>query len=331
MLEERDFPPTISTCLGVCDRSFLWIVNFELIVAMDDTSEGMFDLVNVKNDLALKLPSIAREQCTCGASAEDVVSELRIAFDVALQVEDIKVENLENSSLAANGCSDIISTMMSEKRQVLEHPKATSTVPLAHTVKCLCKCATSSLTDCISSASMDNNDNPQEGAFQMPAISLPVARKLVSAMKGGREKEGLAPRKLSVSWAPDVYDPPPSSVSHLPKRNNHSYRSSKKHSKGKQKSKNSQGSSSSRKKDKKHHHRKVSEKAEPSLRLTFAMDPVLATNTEKNLSTSNYNSTTMELLDFDNGEDCDNPDSNCGSSFLRKSCGTLHLSYAETT
>lgn len=37
---------------------------------------------------------------------------------------------------------------------------------------------------------------------------------LVSAMKGSREKHGASPRKLSVSWAPDVYDPIPTSLSH---------------------------------------------------------------------------------------------------------------------
>jgi hypothetical protein len=38
---------------------------------------------------------------------------------------------------------------------------------------------------------------------------LQSARNLVSAMKGGR-----GPRKLSVKWAPEVYDPIPTSVSH---------------------------------------------------------------------------------------------------------------------
>lgn len=32
-------------------------------------------------------------------------------------------------------------------------------------------------------------------------------------MKGSREKQG-SPRKLTVSWAPDVYDPIPNSLSH---------------------------------------------------------------------------------------------------------------------
>lgn len=33
-------------------------------------------------------------------------------------------------------------------------------------------------------------------------------------MKGSREKQGVLREKLTVKWAPDVYDPRPTSVSH---------------------------------------------------------------------------------------------------------------------
>jgi len=41
--------------------------------------------------------------------------------------------------------------------------------------------------------------------------------KLVSAMKGSREKEGASQTKLTVKWAPDVYDPLPTLSSHTVK------------------------------------------------------------------------------------------------------------------
>ncbi|KAE9461139.1 hypothetical protein C3L33_06942, partial [Rhododendron williamsianum] len=47
-------------------------------------------------------------------------------------------------------------------------------------------------------------------------ISLPV----VSSMRGSREKRGLHVEKLSVRWAPDVYDPTPTSQSHTVKSYN---------------------------------------------------------------------------------------------------------------
>ncbi|KAL1195849.1 hypothetical protein V5N11_027715 [Cardamine amara subsp. amara] len=37
---------------------------------------------------------------------------------------------------------------------------------------------------------------------------------LIPAIRGGREMHGKSVEKLSVSWAEDVYDPPPSIVSH---------------------------------------------------------------------------------------------------------------------
>ncbi|KAI3526473.1 hypothetical protein L1887_05727 [Cichorium endivia] len=43
--------------------------------------------------------------------------------------------------------------------------------------------------------------------------SLPKPLKPVSAMKGSREKRGVGPpKKLTVKWAPDVYDPVPCSA-----------------------------------------------------------------------------------------------------------------------
>ncbi|XP_073275857.1 uncharacterized protein [Primulina huaijiensis] len=60
--------------------------------------------------------------------------------------------------------------------------------------------------------------------------------KLVSAMKGNREKQGIPTKKLSVTWASDVYDPVPASVSHFPCDSNQHCRSNgKKYGKNKQK------------------------------------------------------------------------------------------------
>lgn len=79
---------------------------------------------------------------------------------------------------------------------------------------------------------------------------------LVSAMKGSRAKRGIV-TKLSVSWAPDVYDPPVTSDSHTVKPHQRSSR------KGHYKYKPPKGSSrtsSGSKKDKKHSHHSSSSK-----------------------------------------------------------------------
>ncbi|KAF8043173.1 hypothetical protein BT93_A1498 [Corymbia citriodora subsp. variegata] len=48
-------------------------------------------------------------------------------------------------------------------------------------------------------------DNPALGC----SVFSPAPLELVSAFKGSHEKQGGALRKLTVTWAPDVYDPPP--------------------------------------------------------------------------------------------------------------------------
>ncbi|KAJ1416872.1 hypothetical protein SESBI_17029 [Sesbania bispinosa] len=53
------------------------------------------------------------------------------------------------------------------------------------------------------------------------SVSLPAPPKLVSAMKGNREKQGRAQMKLTVKWAPDVYDPVPTLLSHTVKSKKH--------------------------------------------------------------------------------------------------------------
>ncbi|CAO2177795.1 unnamed protein product [Urochloa humidicola] len=100
--------------------------------------------------------------------------------------------------------------------------------------------------------------------------------RLVSAMKGTRAKPGIV-TKLSVSWAPDVYDPPVTSDSHTvrghprssrkghykykPFKSSSSSSSSRNTSgskKDKKHSRHSSSSSSGSKKDRKHSHRSTS-------------------------------------------------------------------------
>ncbi|MFS7990011.1 hypothetical protein Hanom_Chr11g01053781 [Helianthus anomalus] len=76
------------------------------------------------------------------------------------------------------------------------------------------------------------------------STSLPTTPKPVSAMKGSRAGP---PQKLTVKWAPEVYDPVPTSVSHAVTKNKPE-RQSKKNSKSKHKN----GSKSSRGNKNKH-------------------------------------------------------------------------------
>lgn len=63
---------------------------------------------------------------------------------------------------------------------------------------------------------LDDEPEGPDIALQQLFSEGPIqpAEPLVSAMKGSREKLGGSPVKLTVKWAPDVYDPIPNSLSH---------------------------------------------------------------------------------------------------------------------
>ncbi|KAL0336843.1 UNVERIFIED_CONTAM: hypothetical protein Scaly_1959400 [Sesamum calycinum] len=137
--------------------------------------------------------------------------------------------------------------------------------------------------------------------------------KLVSAMKGSREKQGTAPKKLSVTWAPDVYDPTPTAASHVPSSKNQHYRNDgKKHWKNKQK-KGGKSSRGSRGKDKKQARKNSGDSAK--------LKPLH--DNDKIDSTEPLGS----VVDFHGAS----PDPFCGSSFLKKSVATLHFPVTEAT
>nr|XP_043635233.1 uncharacterized protein LOC122606355 isoform X2 [Erigeron canadensis] len=85
--------------------------------------------------------------------------------------------------------------------------------------------------------------------------SLPNPMKPVSAMKGSREKRGAAPpNKLTVKWAPDVYDPIPAPSLHTSINRPHKQGKKKYKIKQKNGSKSSRGSKG---KDKKQVHKSM--------------------------------------------------------------------------
>ncbi|XVF76598.1 hypothetical protein PTKIN_Ptkin13bG0278600 [Pterospermum kingtungense] len=141
------------------------------------------------------------------------------------------------------------------------------------------------------------------------SISLPTPSKLVSALKGSREKQGLSPSKLTVTWAPDVYDPPPTSVLHTvrgkkqqkPKKNNDKKKNGKKGQKGNNSSRGGGGG-----KDNKQFRRSCgsSDRCRKPLEI---QDRVV--------------NTSGDLDGFDVGS----PDPYCGSSFLNKSSSRMML------
>ncbi|KAF8110616.1 hypothetical protein N665_0081s0046 [Sinapis alba] len=101
----------------------------------------------------------------------------------------------------------------------------------------------------------DDEDKDENLTTTAPVVLIP-------AIKGSREKHGLSLRKSSVSWADDVYDPPPSIASHTRNKKQQQQQKSKNkdsHRKtGKKGQKNKDSSSSRSGKNKKQASRKHS-------------------------------------------------------------------------
>lgn len=90
------------------------------------------------------------------------------------------------------------------------------------------------------SRAISNYSEPKASSTYERSPSFPsTSRLLVSAMKGGRERSGEASptENRRVNWAPDVYDPPVTSVDHTVKGHQQRSRSRKDKSKQKQKPK----------------------------------------------------------------------------------------------
>ncbi|CAN6934595.1 unnamed protein product [Brassica oleracea] len=101
--------------------------------------------------------------------------------------------------------------------------------------------------------SSDDDDDDMNLATAESVTAVTV----IPAIKGSREKHGKSLEKLSVSWAEDVYDPPPSLVSHTRSKKHQPQKSKSRDSlkkngkKGQKGSSNSSSSSSRGSKDKK--------------------------------------------------------------------------------
>ncbi|XP_021743022.1 uncharacterized protein LOC110709116 [Chenopodium quinoa] len=249
--------------------------------------------------------STMKVQYACSGTTVDTLQKLGNAFHDNLLVNS---ENLDTGILPSDDNGSSSSSSLEDKDTGSGDFDSDLEGSIATSCKCLHKCATFP----VAVKEEATLDYQSESKSCMRSLSLPTESKLVSALKGSREKIGGPPRKLSVSWAPDVYDPPPTSLSHYPKKKNQQQsKSSKKHGKGKQKSKSVRGGGSATK-DKKHYH-KSGGRSDRCLDSFAETDRVLSSNSYKSL----------DLLDF-NEDDIGSPDSNCSSSFLGQAGGTMH-------
>jgi len=153
------------------------------------------------------------------------------------------------------------------------------------------------------------------------SVSLPPTLKLVSAMKGGREKNGVASspsENRHVKWAPDVYDPPVTSVCHSV---TNSYQRRSKHRK---KEKNKQ---KKRQKGKSKKNQQQSSAQNPSAPQVPGIGPKGVSTTGGQSPADDLSEHEAGIMDYSMGSQ----EANCGSSFLRESVAKMHFSTAEAS
>ncbi|KAG6386346.1 hypothetical protein SASPL_155244 [Salvia splendens] len=160
-----------------------------------------------------------------------------------------------------------------------------------------------------SNSKCDSKDSDESGDNLPDSTSSATLSKLASAMKGSREKQGIPPKKLSVTWAPDVYDPIPTSVSHVPSSRNQYIRSySKKYGKNKQRG----GGKSSRGTKGKDKDKKQARKNGGTTKVKS-----VASFSEPEAGIAGFNVISTDAF--------------CGSSFLKESVQNLHFPVPEAT
>ncbi|CAN1135323.1 hypothetical protein LINPERPRIM_LOCUS15612 [Linum perenne] len=161
-----------------------------------------------------------------------------------------------------------------------------------------------------------SNEDSQESALHALSLEQPLQHAqsvpIKSALKGSREKQGKEAKQLSVTWAPDVYDPVPNSLCHTVKSSSKkkSRKDKDRDKKSGKKGQKSNGSSSrgSSSKDKKQIRRKPAKSYK-------ALD----------MDDDGYGDTSSSSSI---GFDVTSPDY-CGSSFLKQSVTEFHYSVAE--
>ena len=188
---------------------------------------------------------------------DDIISKLESTFEGSLHIhDDQKLEHVSDENE-----NDIVNCHLGKGRMCggFDQQKTTPKV------KSLKECSTFPYPDMMLPSNTFDDEEAETlltepFSMQFPhqsyscSVSQPAPKILVSAMKGSREKHGGSRTKLSVKWAPDVYDPVPTLSSHTVKnKKQHKSRIKKSEKKLVKKGQKANYSKGSSRKDKNHY------------------------------------------------------------------------------
>jgi len=163
----------------------------------------------------------------------------------------------------------------------------------------------------------DADDALKDAHTYQRSVSLPPPVKLISAMKGSRQKNGVPSptENRHIKWSEDVYDPPVTSVSHSVNNSYKRWPNPRKKDKSKQKQK-QKGRS---KKKTKNTNQNPAVIQTPGLE-----DPGTSFGREDPADPVKHET---EILDYG----ISSQDTKCGSSFLLETVAKMHFSTAEAS
>ncbi|XP_074586376.1 uncharacterized protein LOC141842060 isoform X1 [Curcuma longa] len=145
------------------------------------------------------------------------------------------------------------------------------------------------------------------------SISLPVPPKYISAMKGSRAQHGSPSNlKLHVKWAPDVYDPPCTLLSHTVKKNHHQLPKARKNYNNKHRARSARGSNNDR---------RTANRSLTSYK-TESFNARLQTPRNSRLVLKEYGKSSTEGAEYA----VNNQDAKCGGSFLVEALAKVNIS-----
>ncbi|KAK4281391.1 hypothetical protein QN277_012891 [Acacia crassicarpa] len=222
---------------------------------------------------------------------DNIIRNLESTFSKSFHIED--AEKSEHSSAGDDNCGTGEGSLIEQETEVAE--------------TCLRRSAMTSY----SSETLPPSSSGEELVMHhvIPANIAKTLLKPVSAMKGSREKQGGSWSKLTVKWAPDVYDPVTTS-NLLSIKSKRQYKSrSKKIEKKKGKSKKNTYSRRLSSKDKKQYPSSIGT-SDKCNKLLDSRNELIGSSTE------------LDVLDS-------HQDSFCGTRFLKHSVLLVHYSVAE--
>ncbi|KAK2364008.1 hypothetical protein P8452_67085 [Trifolium repens] len=239
---------------------------------------------------------------------ENQISKLESALCESLHIQDTeKSELLSEGNETCNVAEENLCGVIKQKESKPNTTclKKSATFPIPHVMLP----SSSSDEDADSSATGSPSEHSAHQTYSR-SISLPAPSELKSAMKGSRDKNGEPRIKLTVKWAADVYDPIPTLVSHTVKNNK-------------------QPKSRKKKKNEKKNLKKGNKENSPRGGRGKGKKQSRNAGGQSDMFSKSWDSQVIEgSSEFDSFDVC-SQDSNCGSSFLKKSVTEVHYSVAE--